>query len=126
MITKDMTIGELVQLYPSVVEILIEEGVRCVGCGAAHFETIEEGLSSHGKTEEEIDFADMLARRLLQSKLSREPRTLSIQGEELQGVLFKTDSGPIIVTGNFIAKVTADGKLGRLLPRTPGSTSAKK
>ena len=50
-----MTIGELVQLYPSVVEILIEEGVRCVGCGAAHFETIEEGLSSHGKTEEEID-----------------------------------------------------------------------
>ncbi|OGM18472.1 hypothetical protein A2686_02600 [Candidatus Woesebacteria bacterium RIFCSPHIGHO2_01_FULL_38_10] len=77
-------------------------------------------------SEEEIDFADMLARRLLQSKLSREPRTLSIQGEELQGVLFKTDSGPIIVTGNFIAKVTADGKLGRLLPRTPGSTSAKK
>ncbi len=55
MITKDMTIGELVQRYPSVVEILIEEGVRCVGCGAAHFETIEEGLSSHGKTEEEID-----------------------------------------------------------------------
>ena len=55
MITKDMTIGELVQQYPSVVEILIEEGVRCVGCGAAHFETIEEGLSSHGKTEEEID-----------------------------------------------------------------------
>lgn len=50
-----MTIGELVQQYPSVVEILIEEGVRCVGCGAAHFETIEEGLSSHGKTEEEID-----------------------------------------------------------------------
>lgn len=50
-----MTIGELVQRYPSVVEILIEEGVRCVGCGAAHFETIEEGLSSHGKTEEEID-----------------------------------------------------------------------
>ncbi len=50
-----MTIGELVQLYPSAVEILIEEGVRCVGCGAAHFETIEEGLASHGKTEEEID-----------------------------------------------------------------------
>ena len=54
MITKDMTIGELVQQYPSVVEILTDEGVSCVGCGAAYFETIEEGLSSHGRSEEEV------------------------------------------------------------------------
>lgn len=54
MITKDMTIGELVQQYPSVVEILMEEGVHCVGCGAAYFETIEEGLAGHGRSEEEV------------------------------------------------------------------------
>jgi len=54
MITKDMTIGELVQEYPSVVEILMEEGVHCVGCGAAYFETIEEGLAGHGRSEEEV------------------------------------------------------------------------
>ncbi|HLD80015.1 MAG TPA: iron-sulfur cluster assembly accessory protein [Candidatus Nanoarchaeia archaeon] len=54
MITKDMTIGELVQQYPSVVEILMDEGVSCVGCGAAYFETIEEGLASHGRSEEEV------------------------------------------------------------------------
>lgn len=55
MITKDMTIGELVQQYPSVVEVLMEEGVSCVGCGAAYFETIEEGLQGHGRSDEEID-----------------------------------------------------------------------
>lgn len=55
LITKDMTIGELVQLYPSVTEILLDEGVHCVGCGASYFETIEQGLSGHGKTQEEIN-----------------------------------------------------------------------
>ena len=55
MITKDMTIGELVQQYPSVVEVLMDEGVHCVGCGAAYFETIEEGLAGHGRSEEEVD-----------------------------------------------------------------------
>jgi iron-sulfur cluster assembly accessory protein len=54
-ITKDMTIGDMVQKYPSAVEVLLEEGVHCVGCGAAYFETIEQGLAGHGKTEEEID-----------------------------------------------------------------------
>lgn len=49
-----MTIGELVQQYPSVVEILMDEGVSCVGCGAAYFETIEEGLAGHGRSEEEV------------------------------------------------------------------------
>src|SRR3989338_7273152 len=52
---KDMTIGELVQKFPSLAEILTEEGVHCVGCGAAYFETIEQGLAGHGRTSEEID-----------------------------------------------------------------------
>ncbi len=54
-ITKDMTIGDLVQLYPSVVEILLDEGVHCVGCGAAYFETIEQGLMGHGKSAEDVE-----------------------------------------------------------------------
>lgn len=53
-ITKDMTIGELVQKYPSTVEILLAEGVHCIGCGASYWETIEQGLAGHGKNEEEI------------------------------------------------------------------------
>jgi len=54
-ITGDMTIGEMVQQFPSVADVLQDEGVNCVGCGAAYYETINEGLASHGKTEEEIE-----------------------------------------------------------------------
>jgi len=55
LITKEMTIGEVTQLYPSIVEPLMAQGVHCVGCGAAYFETLEEGLGGHGKTPEEIE-----------------------------------------------------------------------
>jgi iron-sulfur cluster assembly accessory protein len=55
LITRNMTIGDLVAQYPSVVEVLLDEGVHCVGCGASYFETIEQGLAGHGKTDEEID-----------------------------------------------------------------------
>lgn len=54
MIAKDMMIGELVQKYPSAAEVLMDEGVHCVGCGAAYFETIEQGLAGHGKSDGEI------------------------------------------------------------------------
>ncbi|NJL44162.1 MAG: iron-sulfur cluster assembly accessory protein [Nitrosarchaeum sp.] len=54
-ITKDMTIGEVVRAYPASAEILMEEGIHCVGCGAANFETLEQGLGGHGRSPEEID-----------------------------------------------------------------------
>jgi len=54
-ITKDMTIGELVQIYPSCAEVLMNNGVHCVGCGAAFFETIEQGLKGHGMSDEQVD-----------------------------------------------------------------------
>lgn len=54
-ITLDMTIGDIIQKYPSVVEVLLSEGVQCVGCHVAHWETLEQGLSGHGKTEEQIN-----------------------------------------------------------------------
>jgi hybrid cluster-associated redox disulfide protein len=54
-IKKDMLIGDFVQQFPQAVETLLEEGVHCVGCGASHFETIEQGLAVHGKTGDEID-----------------------------------------------------------------------
>jgi len=53
-ITKDMIINDLVANYPSATEILMAEGVHCVGCGAAGFETIGMGLGGHGKTDEQI------------------------------------------------------------------------
>ena len=54
-ITKDMTIGDLVKMFPSVTEILMAEGAHCVGCGASYFETIEQGLMGHGHTQKQVE-----------------------------------------------------------------------
>ena len=47
-ITKDIGIMELVQKYPQAVAVLQEYGMGCIGCAAAHFETVGEGAAAHG------------------------------------------------------------------------------
>ena len=42
MITKDMTIGEIVKNYPEKIEVLASAGMGCVGCPSAQMETVEE------------------------------------------------------------------------------------
>ena len=55
MITKKTIIGECIAKHPKTAEYLMEQGFHCVGCPAASFETLEEGLQMHGKSEEEIN-----------------------------------------------------------------------
>lgn len=47
-ITKDTGIIAAVQKYPQIIEIFQQYGLGCVGCMAAHFETIGEGAGAHG------------------------------------------------------------------------------
>lgn len=51
MITKEMTIGDVVQNYPEAVEPLTAAGVHCVGCHVSAFETLEQGLKGHGMSD---------------------------------------------------------------------------
>jgi iron-sulfur cluster assembly protein len=55
LITRDMTVGEIVEQYPQVAEVFLEYGLHCVGCHVAFWETIEEGARGHGMDEETID-----------------------------------------------------------------------
>ena len=55
LITRDMTIGDIVEQYPHVAEVFLEYGLHCVGCHVAFWETIEEGARGHGMDEETID-----------------------------------------------------------------------
>ena len=48
MITKDMTIGEVVHADASKAEVLMGFGMGCVGCPSAQAETIEEAAMVHG------------------------------------------------------------------------------
>ena len=47
-ITKDTGIIEAVQSHPEIMEVFAEYGLGCIGCMAAHFETIGQGAGAHG------------------------------------------------------------------------------
>lgn len=54
-ITKETNINEALEINPRTAEILFEAGIGCFGCAFANLETIGQGLSAHGFSEEEID-----------------------------------------------------------------------
>ncbi|ACD24340.1 DUF1858 domain-containing protein [Clostridium botulinum] len=54
MITKDMTIGEVVKNDSSKAEVLMSFGMGCVGCPSAQAETIEEAAMVHGINLDEL------------------------------------------------------------------------
>ena len=48
MITKNQTIGEVIQLDPSLAAVFAGFGMFCVGCPSAQAETVEEAGAVHG------------------------------------------------------------------------------
>ncbi len=57
-VTKDMLIGQLLQLDPNMAGILMASGMGCVGCPSAQMETLGEAAMVHG-----ID-ADLLVEKI--------------------------------------------------------------
>lgn len=55
MITKDMTIQEIVASYPESIPVFERYGLGCIVCLAAEFEDLEAGAMVHG-----IKVADLL------------------------------------------------------------------
>lgn len=51
-IRGDMTIGEVVKLYPQCIEIMLSYGLHCVGCGANTSESLYEGSAGHGMPDD--------------------------------------------------------------------------
>lgn len=47
-ITKDMTIGSVVENHPETVEVFNRHGMGCLSCPATAFENIEQGAIMHG------------------------------------------------------------------------------
>ena len=47
-ISKNTTIGELLQTNPEVAPILMEIGMHCLGCPSSQMETIEQAAMVHG------------------------------------------------------------------------------
>lgn len=55
MITKEMTIGEIIKVNVNKADVLMEFGMGCVGCPSAQAETVEEAAKIHG-----IDINELL------------------------------------------------------------------
>ena len=53
-ITKDMTIGAILQANPNVAPILMEAGMHCLGCPSAQGETLEEAAMVHGMDADDL------------------------------------------------------------------------
>lgn len=55
MITKDITIEDLVEDYPFSVNYLSKKGIRCIACGEPIWGTLEEACIEKNFSQEDID-----------------------------------------------------------------------
>lgn len=53
-ITPDMIIGDVVLAFPETLPVLQNIGIHCIGCYAATFESIQEGVTKHGLDPEKV------------------------------------------------------------------------
>lgn len=53
-ITKDMTIGQAIATDQSIIPVLMEMGMHCLGCPSAQSETLEEAAYVHGLNPDEL------------------------------------------------------------------------
>lgn len=53
-ITKEMTIGQILQVKPAVAPVLMAMGMHCLGCPASQGESLEEAAMVHGMDIEEL------------------------------------------------------------------------
>lgn len=53
-LTKEMTIGEIMEKSPDSIEKLLNLGLGCCGCYFASMETLEQGCSAHGLDVQEV------------------------------------------------------------------------
>ena len=54
MITKDITIGELLKEAPDVAPVLLSAGMHCLGCPASQAESIGDAALVHGLDADEL------------------------------------------------------------------------
>ena len=56
-ISKDMIIGELLQVDEGIAPILLASGMHCLGCPSAQGESLEEACMVHGLNADEVESA---------------------------------------------------------------------
>lgn len=53
-VSKDMLIGDLIQIDNGIIPILLSAGMHCIGCPSAQGESLEEAAMVHGLDADEL------------------------------------------------------------------------
>ena len=53
-ITKEMTIGKILDAYPTTAPLFMAIGMHCLGCPASRGESLEEACMVHGVSADEL------------------------------------------------------------------------
>lgn len=53
-VTKDMIIGEILDMDESTAPYFLEMGMHCLGCPSARGETLEQACAVHGVNPDEL------------------------------------------------------------------------
>lgn len=64
-ITKQTTMGDMIEFDKGIAVILMEAGMHCVGCPASIGESLEEACQVHGLDSDKVlkDIQDYLANK---------------------------------------------------------------
>ena len=54
MVTKEMSIGEVLMIDPTTAAIMTEYGMHCMGCPYSQMESLEMGCAAHGMDVNEL------------------------------------------------------------------------
>ena len=67
-ITKEMLIGDVIELYPEAAKALLSVGMHCITCGVAIYESVEEAGYVHGLEPDDVVKVvnDMLTTQLIE------------------------------------------------------------
>jgi len=80
-IYRHMTIESILGMFPYKAQRLSQEitnaGLHCVGCHAATWETLEQGMYGHGKTDVEIESLIDRLNALLKEEVDRTTITIT-------------------------------------------------
>lgn len=55
MITKNISIEELIEIKPNAVKYLMEKGIKCIACGEPIWGTLEDAAKEKGFSNTDID-----------------------------------------------------------------------
>ena len=56
-ITKDMLIGDIIEIDQRLIPVLLMSGMHCIGCPASQGESLEEAAFVHGIDPDELEQA---------------------------------------------------------------------